>query len=240
MKRYRISGKMLIVCGLLIVLTLIKHSMELNMESNNDNRDIKKEEDVQITIKRDFNTQKESEEDIPEYDYHLTLEEAMKKGRIEKDEATLYQKNIDEIIMKFENDDYVTIYFRSIKDKSEECFTMAKFKKKEIDGTMHYSFRQMKPTVTNRGELIINNYELLIRNQILFCDYLQVLNINKENRFVYGDIRSDAVYSLKIEGQKPTGIVEYEVFGETWYFWYYENLISDKSSQSLKITFDER
>ncbi len=38
-------------------------------------------------------------------------------------------EQIDEEIARFENENYVSIYLRSVKDQNTECLTFAKFKK---------------------------------------------------------------------------------------------------------------
>jgi hypothetical protein len=59
--------------------------------------------------------------------------------------------------------------------------------------------------------------------------------ITEENRFIFGGLDPEYVKRLKIEGQSPTEIIEYTLYGEKRYFWYYENLISDKPSSQFDI-----
>ena len=42
--------------------------------------------------------------------------------------------------MSLENEEYISVFFRSVKDKDQECFTMAKFRKKNIGGETKYFF----------------------------------------------------------------------------------------------------
>ena len=44
------------------------------------------------------------------------------------------------------------------------------------------------------------------------------------------------IRKLRVEGQKPDGIIEHKHFGEIWYFWYFTDLQSDKSGQKLNYT----
>ena len=44
---------------------------------------------------------------------------------------------------------------------------------------------------------------------------------------------------LRIEGQSPTEVIEYEFFGKPEYFWYYEDLDSDKPSAEWTIEMEE-
>ena len=69
-------------------------------------------------------------------------------------------------------------------------------------------------------------------------DYMQSVNIDpSKGRFIYGESRYKEIYRLKVEGQKPTEIIPYKVFREQWYFWYYENLESDKAGNQLEYTY---
>ena len=60
-------------------------------------------------------------------------------------------EQIDEEIARFENENYVSIYLRSVKDQNTECLTFAKFKKKMIEGEEMYTFITSIPTETERG-----------------------------------------------------------------------------------------
>ena len=179
------------------------------------------------------------EESIPDSQYYSSPAEAMKNSCSETDPKQIYQKNIDEEIVRFENENYVSIYFRSVKDKNTECFTLAKFKKKMIGGEVKYTFLTSIPTEAERGHQTLATWETTIKSQLAFSDYQQNVNIDPEQtRFVFGDCQTEKIYNMKVEGQSPTGIIPYEAFGEQRYFWYYENLESDIAGSQLKFTVD--
>ena len=179
------------------------------------------------------------EETIPDSQYYSSPADAMKNSYPETDPEQIYRKNIDEEIARFENEDYVSIYFRSVKDKNTECFTFAKFKKKIIEGEEKYTFLTSIPTESEREAPILGTWESIIETQLALNDYKQNVNIDPEHtRFVFGDCQTEKIYNMKVEGQSPTGIIPYESFGEQWYFWYYENLESDIAGTQLEFTLE--
>ncbi|MEG0191521.1 MAG: hypothetical protein RR869_10570 [Lachnospiraceae bacterium] len=179
------------------------------------------------------------EEKISDSNYYDSIDKALKNNNTIEDEENCYKKKIDEIIKRFENDNYVTLYFKSVKNKNVECLTFAKFKKKEIEGKVGYTFISSIPTETERGIPTVGGVESLIESQLALSDYMQNVNIDSENtRFVFGDCKSDKIFNLEVEGQKPSEIIPYESFGEQWYFWYYENLESNKVGNELKFRLE--
>lgn len=179
------------------------------------------------------------EESIPDSDYYESLEEALKHSKPDGGSKYSYQKNIDEIIVQFENEDYISIYFRSVKDKDTETLTFAKFKKKMIGNEKKYVFLLSNPTEVKRGTSSGDNIKEWIKSRLVLSDYEQNVNIDPENsRFVYGDCTFKEIYSLKVEGQEPSNIIPYELFGETRYFWYYENIESNVEGSKLAFTLE--
>lgn len=179
------------------------------------------------------------EEAIPDTSYFESFEDALEDSN-DKEQGEKYQNHIDEVIEKIENENYVVLYFKSIKDSDEECITMAKFKKKIIDGREQYTFLQSIPTTVKRGTKTIGSLESLIADQLTVSDYIQNMNIAPEKtRFVFGDCASDEIYGLTVEGQKPTSIKTYETCGEKRYFWYFENLKSNRAGSSLSFEIDK-
>lgn len=83
----------------------------------------------------------------------------------------------------------------------------------------------------------------MIRSELIGSDYTQSANISyPSGRFAYGDTpkcmmkKGEDIRKLRVEGQKPDGIIEHKHFGEIWYFWYFTDLQSDKSGQKLNYT----
>ena len=189
---------------------------------------------------RSYNTSALADEEaIPDPGYYESPEEALKHSKPDENSKYSYQKNIDEIIAQFENADYISIYFRSVKDQDTETLTFAKFKKKMIGNEKKYAFLISNPTEVKRGTPSGDNIEAWIKSRLALSDYEQNVNIDPENsRFVYGDCNFKEIYSLKVEGQEPSNVISYELFGETRYFWYYENLKSDVEGSKLTFTLE--
>lgn len=214
---------------LMIIGTLVQHGVLKTTEDK-----------PEVTINYDPNhmPKKIDEEAIPDSSYYDSLEEALEHGQSVKSEEK-YQNQIDEIIKRFENDRYVTLYFKSVKDKNTECFTLAKFRKKEINGNVEYTFLASIPSESNRTSPVIGRVQDITEGQLALSDFMQDINIDPEStRFICGDSNSKEIYKLRVEGQEPTEIVPYKNFDEQWYFWYYENLESDKAGSQLEVTFE--
>ena len=153
--------------------------------------------------------------------------------------SEVLKNNIEELIKRFDSDKYVTIYFKSKKDNDTECITMAKFIKKLINGSEKYAFLSSIPTEIRSNAKSVGSIKNLIRDQLTLSDYTQNMNVNPENtRFVFGDCKSKEVYKMKIEGQEPTEVIQYESCQGKRYFWYYENLESNIAGKNLKFTLE--
>ncbi len=198
----------------------------------------KDEPEITVKYKHDPKQEMSREEDIPDSEYQDTLQKALEEGRTDLEEETEYQTNVDEVIMSLENEEYISVFFRSVKDKDQECFTMAKFRKKDIGGETKYFFISAFPRETEREALYLDDFKEIIGGNLALSDYMQSVNINPtKGRFIYGENRHKEIYGLEVEGQRPTEIIPYKVFGEQWYFWYYENLESDKAGSQLEYTY---
>lgn len=227
---FLVTGMVIIIFCILIAVGVL---VEKGILKTEDNTHIS----VEYTPKEDFN--RIDEVKIPDSEYHKTLQEAIDNNGIKSEEGKEYQKRIDEVIKRWENDDYILIFFRSVKNQNEECFTMAKFKKKCIDEKERYVFLTDIPSDYEIDSIYLGDIRENIKGHLKLTDYMQNINIyGKDTRFIYGESRFKEIENLEIEGQKPTGIIVYEVFGETWYFWYYEKFKSDKAGNSLEFTFE--
>lgn len=197
------------------------------------------EPEIRIEYKPQNISEPIDENSIPDSEYYPSPEQAMKNSSFQADPEEVYQKNMDEVIAKFENENYASVYFKSIKDENTGCLTFAKFKKKVIDGEERYTFITRFPSDLTKNSWKVGTLESLIEGQLSLSDFTQSVNINPENtRFVWGDCDSKEIYKLKVEGQKPTGIIEYDIFDEKRYFWYYEDLESDIAGSQLKFTLE--
>ncbi|MCM1180344.1 MAG: hypothetical protein NC347_08825 [Clostridium sp.] len=203
------------------------------------------EENTNLTINvtgNPFSTQESEEDNI----YYGSMQEALLKSNISLDLEEQYRRNIDEEIKVFENDKYALLFYRSIKDKKEEAFNYVRFNVDTRNGDKMYQFEQMRGTTAQYDSLYLSNAKEVIENFIIGSEIMGSIGINPETeRFIYGEVRGDffeegeSIESLKIEGQKPDEIIEYESFGKTWYFWYYNDLQSDKKYDELEFTIKE-
>lgn len=92
---------------------------------------------------------------------------------------------------------------------------------------------------TKKGAWIVSGFEDILRTNLNMLEYRSDMSICPgEKRFVYGDTKDEKVFKLEIEGQEPTEIIPYQCFGETRYFWYYEDLESDKPGSQLEFTVE--
>lgn len=181
------------------------------------------------------------EESIPDEEYSDSVELAMKNPNIDISPEDDYTRNMDRIIKEFKSEEYISIYF--ISEKGEEATTtFAKFKIKKIDGKEKYVFlTEVTNKVTKDSEVSGTKTSKFIHTQLTINDTLQDLNVNPENtRFVYGVVHDDSIYSLKVEGQEPDEIIHYELFGIDCYLWYYSNLKSNYSGDTLSYTIEDR
>lgn len=231
MKRDMNYKTVILVILAIVVTVYLRGGFDLHFHSDN-------KPEIDITYSGGMD--EVNEDEIPDDYYYSTVESAMQNADIETEDGCEYQRNIDEIIETFENDNYITIYFRSIKSESEESFTMAKFKKKNINDNQKYCFLSETLNVAKKGSLIENNTRKLVVNALTMMDYMQGENIEaNEKKFLWGICRDSKIYSLKIEDQKPDGIIKYNVFNREEYFWYYEDLKSDKPVDEMVVVMNE-
>lgn len=136
------------------------------------------------------------------------------------------------------------VYF-SKRDPKEGALVFAKFKIRIIEDKKQYVL--LAAIIQGQGYPGKNKITPE-RKFSLFCQAIQVsdipdlrdLGIVEGKRFIFGSLDAEYVKRLKIEGQSPTEIIEYTLYGEKRYFWYYENLISDKPSSEFDIEIEEK
>lgn len=190
-----------------------------------------------------FSTQESGKENI----YYDSMQEALLNSTISLNSEEQYRRNIDEEIKLFENDKYALLFYRSIKDKKEEAFNLVRFRvQSDENNNKRYRVEHMTGSILEYNSMFWGNASESIESALWVSEIEKELGINLEKeRFVYGMIREDffeegeSIENLKIEGQKPDEIIEYESFGKTWYFWYYNDLQSDKKYDELEFTIKE-
>lgn len=185
-----------------------------------------------------------NEDDIPDEEYYPTMEEALKKADVYYDEYEPYQKNIDNLLVDIENNQYRFIYYQSIQ-KKKSMNTFATFKIRESNGEKRYAFLRSYVRDSEKFYKGIGDADKNTKAQLARSDYMQHYGIDKNARFVFGDImeeelrKGESAKALTVEGQKPDAVIPYEENGKQWYFWYFTDLQSDKEGNELEYTLKQ-
>lgn len=171
--------------------------------------------------------------------YYPSIEAALKNSGLSLSASEEYQRTITKEIYRFENDDYLTLYYLALKNDDEGCLILAKFQKKHDGDSEKYRFKGQMPMLIHRGSYKASDGRELVKSNILHLNMYQTVNIDPDNTvFMCGDNGDKDIYKLKIDGQAPDGVVPYNVFGEERYFWYYENLVTKNSVDDMSVTMN--
>ena len=219
--------------------------MTKNMEVNTEDRKETTGDNPEISV----NIMKDAfanQQDVSD-DYYDTMQEALLNATISLELEEQYRSNIDEVIKEFEGDEYALLFYRSVKNKKEESFNFVRFKIQYDENNKQYHVKTMTGDIFRYNSIFLasDGASELVKDA-LWVSEIQNIGVNPEKEhFVKGTIREDffkegeSIYNLKIEGRKPDEIIEYESFGKKWYFWYYNDLQSDRSSSELEVTLKE-
>ena len=172
-----------------------------------------------------------------EYIYYDSVEEALaNETRVLKDDP--YMRQVDEIIKRWESDEYAVIYYRAIKDSKTEGFVTCKFKVQNKE-KRQYAVMACSPTESNVNDKFLKTDPIEhVRSFIELEGYVTNYSVDDDKKFRNGFSRLPEIESLTIEGVPPTEIIKYEVFGKTEYMWYYEDFNFDKPIPELDIHID--
>lgn len=180
------------------------------------------------------------EDNIADSRYRDSIEEAVRLDSVVKEIGDVYICKVDEIIFEMESDEYKIVFYRSIKNDKFQRLTFAKFKKKEIDGQMKYAYLYSTIFDRKKGAKVWGDFKSSTESSLQFSDFDRDRGVEPGvKRFLWGVTTYDDVYRMKIEGQEPTEIIAYDVFGKDNYFWYYEDIQSDKLFREMELTVDE-
>ena len=215
--------------------------MEVNTEDRKEVTGDNPEISVNITKDAFANQQNASN------DYYDTMQEALLNATISLELEEQYRRNIDEVIKEFESDEYALLVYRSVKDKKEEAYNEVRFYIRRENDKKQYCFEKMRGDTARYNSIYLDaDAKELIEAQLIGSDIIGNIGVNPDDeRFMYGHMRGDcfgdgeSMNALRVEGQKPDEIIEYESFGRKWYFWYYNDLQSDKPSSELEVTLKE-
>ena len=237
--------KMLKVIGflMLIIITLMVFLIKMGIYMERNSEKMGDETNFNIEYKGEFPQENIDEEEIPDSDYYSTVEEALKGSEWFWENFKEYKKDIKYIIAKFENENYLSMYFSLEKNENEISYVFEKFKVKEMDGKKEYTLLKYYSQISKKDAWYMGSCTENLGNQLMMADFAEGVNINPEStRFVWGNLpqkemeKGEDIKKLRVEGQKPDGIIEYKDFNDTWYFWYYEDLESDKPGSQLEYT----
>ena len=177
--------------------------------------------------------------------YYSSVEEAILNSPLnaENEEFSVpedFLNHVDEILHIWNGKQYDTIFYRAGSDNDPvQGFVMARCKKQVEEASVQYAFMNATPVTTKADSILISDITELIRSSLKLSDFQQDLNPNyPDTRFVFGYAHDKEIYSLEVEGQKPDGVIEINVYDRTMYLWYYDDLKSDKRGNNLSYSVD--
>ena len=177
--------------------------------------------------------------------YYSSVEEAILNSPLnaENEEFSVpedFLNHVDEILHIWNGKQYDTIFYRAGSDNNPvQGFVMARCKKQVDEASVQYAFMNATPVTTKADSILISDITELIHSSLKLSDFQQDLNPNyPDTRFVFGYAHDKEIYSLEVEGQKPDGVIEINVYDRTMYLWYYDDLKSDKRGNNLSYSVD--
>ena len=177
--------------------------------------------------------------------YYNSIEEAILNSPLKAEHEDLsapedFLNHVDEILHIWNGKQYDTIFYRAGSDNDPvQGFVMARCKKQVEEASVQYAFMNATPVTTKEDSILISDITELIRSSLKLSDFQQDLNPNyPDTRFVFGYAHDKEIYSLEVEGQKPDGVIEINVYDRTMYLWYYDDLKSDKRGNNLSYSVD--
>ena len=195
--------------------------------------------EIAIEYKELPSQEKRDEESIPDSEYYETVEEAMLNVDIEFEEDREYIKRMENIIASFENENYKSVYYQVYKDEETVSIALILFKIKEIDGIKKYTTIRGTTSETDIDTKYEKNLTKGLERDIRIVDLLQGENIAPDStKMLWGVFpqknmaKGESIEKLRVNEKKPDIIAEDDI----WYFWYYEDLKSDKPGSQLEYT----
>lgn len=177
--------------------------------------------------------------------YYDTIEEAIQLSTLNAENEELsvpadFLNHVDETLHIWQGKKYDTIFYRAGNDNDDiQGLVMARCKKQIQNGHTQYAFINATPVTTKRDRILLDDITELIHSSLKLSDFQQDLNPDyPSNRFVYGYAHDKEIYSLEVEGQKPDGVIEINVYDRVMYLWYYNDLQSNKRGDCLSYSVD--
>ena len=177
--------------------------------------------------------------------YYDTIEEAIQLSTLNAENEELsvpadFLNHVDETLHIWQGKKYDTIFYRAGNDNDDiQGLVMARCKKQIQNGHTQYAFINATPVTTKRDRILLDDITELIHSSLKLSDFQQDLNPDyPSKRFVYGYAHDKEIYSLEVEGQKPDGVIEINVYDRVMYLWYYNDLQSNKRGDCLSYSVD--
>jgi hypothetical protein len=193
-------------------------------------------EDATITYNVSYERPSKSYEDDSKLIYADSKEEAIAKS--DELENYPYMKSVDDVVWEDENEQYAAMFYHTVKIWRWEGIALCKFKIRKIDDQKQYALTKIYVIEAHTNWFRSDPLDT-VQTRALAFDIWAKYSIEDGKRFFWGSLGTEKVKTLKIEGQSPTGIVEYTLLGEPEYFWYYEDIDSDKRSSDFTIEMEE-
>ena len=146
--------------------------------------------------------------------YYDTIEEAIQLSTLNAENEELsvpadFLNHVDETLHIWQGKKYDTIFYRAGNDNDDiQGLVMARCKKQIQNGHTQYAFINATPVTTKRDRILLDDITELIHS------------------------------SLEVEGQKPDGVIEINVYDRVMYLWYYNDLQSNKRGDCLSYSVD--
>ena len=158
--------------------------------------------------------------------YYDTIEEAIQLSTLNAENEELsvpadFLNHVDETLHIWQGKKYDTIFYRAGNDNDDiQGLVMARCKKQIQNGHTQYAFINATPVTTKRDRILLDDITELIHSSLKLSDFQQ------------------EIYSLEVEGQKPDGVIEINVYDRVMYLWYYNDLQSNKRGDCLSYSVD--
>ena len=162
-----------------------------------------------------------------EVQYYDTIEEAVAHNALENF-STGY---ITEPIKLFQHNNYAVFFYKSSIGNEDAIYVLKHYTME--DRNTLYSTPVMGTDIiweAQKKAVKMNGCDDIgeIRLYIELLNIEQFFNTDNTKTFVWVLSQTDRVYNLKIEEQSVTEVIEVELDGETGYFWYFDDLRTNK------------
>lgn len=228
--------KKIILVLIMIILSgcaITKNTETLTEFNENEMRKVIKK-DIIKSGKVYFSEYNYSKEKAWKYDTYNSIEESI-ANQLDKSAYGYNNQKIDKLLYKneYKNGLLEIFYISKLKNKNKDGFFVNRIYK---EGAKYSEVLSIPEPETLNSNLPINHAVSI--TELLF-DKLSAMGLpveNEPNRF-YGITSDKEIYTLKIEGQKPDKIVEFEANDRTYYFWVYNDIKSKKEVDKYTIEY---